>query len=235
MRFRVVAGVALFSVAAAADRSSENAQLLADSRRFGISCSDVAELQRIASTVSPETAALYKVGIDARREKGLASLKASFGAFGDGWGRAYFAEAENPDGSSSDGVTPSPKQTIATMRARLQAGRCYDEAFASKALALLDQTEGVVDRMIADETKCRATPTCIAPRIATKTCAILDARRSIAADLANEKKNPSGVVDLRLLHALGAQLQAADADAKASKAAYAKAAGKPFSEASCSR
>lgn len=64
-------------------------------------------------------------------------------------------------------------------------------------------------------------------------CEATAARIDLKAQIAREKANPSGVVDLRRLHDLGERLQSAEDALRDSGAAYSKGVGKPFSADVC--
>jgi hypothetical protein len=65
-------------------------------------------------------------------------------------------------------------------------------------------------------------------------CASSAERVDLRAQIATEKANPSGVVDLARLHALGERLQAAEAALREFGATYLKGTGKAFSASMCS-
>jgi hypothetical protein len=75
----------------------------------------------------------------------------------------------------------------------------------------------------------------MANRLTPQLCEAIRDRKSAVDGMATEKRNPSGYVDVRLLHDLGQRVQDDDATIAELKADYAKLAHKPFSEASCSK
>jgi hypothetical protein len=62
-------------------------------------------------------------------------------------------------------------------------------------------------------------------------CQATLSRVDLKAQIAREKANPSGVVDLKRLHDLGEALQSAEDTLRGYGASYAKGMGKPFSAA----
>ena len=70
-------------------------------------------------------------------------------------------------------------------------------------------------------------------RAAKPICETLGDRRSMVRQLAVERSNPAGVVDLRLLHNLGERIQADDRLLAEHRAEYVAIMHKPFDESSC--
>jgi hypothetical protein len=64
-------------------------------------------------------------------------------------------------------------------------------------------------------------------------CQAYPARDDLRTQIAREKANPAGVVDLVRLHELGESLQAAEDDIRTYGEAYAKGTGRPFSTSIC--
>jgi hypothetical protein len=215
----------------------ENSQFTDDIIRLKYSCADLAELERIAATVGPTTAQMYLDKVKHRRAEKLAPVKAEMQRVSrdeiSKWNTTFFADADRPDGTRDDVAELSPAQVFLALRAELDAARCYDADFVTKALAALDDLKVSVDKMIAAESACRSAPACISKRLVTTTCAWIAARKSDLAMIAEEKKNPGGVVDLAKLHGLGQEVQTIDGQIAQSKKAYVAAAKKPFSEALC--
>ena len=80
-------------------------------------------------------------------------------------------------------------------------------------------TAGCMEKRKADE---------IAEKRA-QVCSAIAMRAQALKDIATEKANPGGVVDLKLLHSIGEQVQALDAiEIPGRKAAYQAVAKKPF-------
>ena len=106
--------------------------------------------------------------------------------------------------------------------------RNYDEAekWAAALDAEIDGTQTCID-----------TPGCMEKRkadeIAEKrswVCSAIAQRAQALKDIATEKANPGGVVDLKLLHSMGELVQGLDAvEIPARKAAYTAIAKRPFS------
>ena len=96
-----------------------------------------------------------------------------------------------------------------------------------------------VEELLADELKCRASPECMAKRVidgtAAAICPIIADRNEALRQIAAERANPAGVVNLATLHDLGERVQIDNGYIAKLKAEYARAAKKPFNEGSCPR
>jgi hypothetical protein len=86
---------------------------------------------------------------------------------------------------------------------------------------------------ISAEQTCRATPQCLADRLAKPLCEAIDLKKDAQAGIVRERKNPSGYVDKRLLHDLGENVQTQDDAIRDLRAKYTALAHKPFNDASC--
>jgi len=91
------------------------------------------------------------------------------------------------------------------------------------------------EKGIQEEKACRATPSCIGGRVAKPLCEAIQRRKDLAADIARERANPAGVVNLTYLNQLGREVQDTDDEIANLKKDYASAAKKPFSESVCPR
>ena len=104
------------------------------------------------------------------------------------------------------------------------------EGWAARLDAEIDRTQ-----------TCVLTPGCMAARAAADVkevlepvCALIAQRAKDVRDLAREKANPSGVVDLKLLHTIGEEIQWIDnEEMPARKARYTAEAHKPFNASLC--
>lgn len=96
-----------------------------------------------------------------------------------------------------------------------------------------------VEELLADESKCRASPECMAKRVIDGTgpemCPIIADRNEALRQIAAERANPAGVVNLATLHDLGERVQIDNSNIAKLKAEYARAAKRPFNEGSCPR
>jgi N-methylhydantoinase A/oxoprolinase/acetone carboxylase beta subunit len=101
--------------------------------------------------------------------------------------------------------------------------------------ARVDEWSAATDRSIQEEKACRASPECMGGRAAKPVCEALERRKGWLADIARERRNPAGVVNLSYLNELGRNVQDTDEEIATKKRAYATAAKKPFTEAVCSR
>lgn len=99
-----------------------------------------------------------------------------------------------------------------------------------------DRTQKHLDNALAriqTERACRASEECMAKRYAAPICDAIDAKRWAAKEMARERANPSGTVNLRALNDLGRQMQDADDIIADAKAEYARKTKTPFSERLC--
>ncbi len=115
--------------------------------------------------------------------------------------------------------------------------REVDSTAADQAQADIDAWVAKREKPITEEETCRATPKCIADRserrIALDICRNIDVRKGAYADIAQERSNPSGVVDLNRLHGLGETIQEADSKLATLRKDYARVIHKSFNEAIC--
>lgn len=111
--------------------------------------------------------------------------------------------------------------------------RCYDAAAADAAKQAAEAWADATRKAVAAEQACRASPICMGGRAAEPLCEVIRDRREAVRAMATERSNPSGVVDLRNLHDLGAQIQRNDQQIVEMKAEYARVAKRAFSEALC--
>jgi hypothetical protein len=243
------------------DRGS--AQFRSDAARIGSSCEDIAELERIGATASDaplpglpagwtgahSVAEKYRWEVARRREAHAIALRQVIAAFkvdDDAWRAGLVA-----------GEPIQPPPSTAHVRAAIESFRPCGADIASQAAKAVDDVEAQDKAAIADETKCRATPSCDAPRVAARAaaeaaraaaalaartaqlsaaiCTDLSEIRGARQEIARERSNPGGVVDLEHLHNMGEVVLWRTDDLKASKAEYAKLTHTPFNEASCTR
>lgn len=99
----------------------------------------------------------------------------------------------------------------------------------AKARSLADR----IEHDIAAETACRASARCLDERAAATACSALADKRALVDDMARERSNPSGVVDLVTLHELGADIQVKEGIYAAAVADFRAQRHKPFSESLC--
>ena len=108
-----------------------------------------------------------------------------------------------------------------------------DEKALSDATQLVDTIEKNIARLVGEETKCRAKPMCMAGRMVLYICDNINTRKVLTYELARERANAAGVVDLRTLHNTGEQITDMNREIKESKAAYQKLAKKAFADSLC--
>jgi hypothetical protein len=88
-------------------------------------------------------------------------------------------------------------------------------------------------KLVQAETACRASDKCLDHRAAAATCALVENRANLVRSIAEEKANPSGVVDLARLHELGEGVQYSDAKIQEAKTYFQALRKKPWREALC--
>lgn len=133
-----------------------------------------------------------------------------------------------------------PARDVAAKRseaeAHLAALDCPGEPPRADSAAIREPVDAwlaTLDKLAADELRCRASAECAANRAAEPLCRALENRRLHQEMLARERRNPAGVVNLRYLHDLGQSLQDDEDEIGRAKAAYAAEARAPFREARC--
>lgn len=131
-------------------------------------------------------------------------------------------------------------QTIAKAIAELRTIIAKLRALEPSRTEVVDEIGRQVDGFekdflgaLSSEEKCRSTPACVGARIAINFCNDVHDRKVALQEIATEKANPGGVVDLRRLHSLGERIQADDAAIANERAAYLKSVKRPLTEAAC--
>ncbi len=125
---------------------------------------------------------------------------------------------------------------VANVRSMLGDLRCYQPEPKDASTRLAADVESwavTVQKSVDDEKRCRATPRCLDERAAAPICQQIEMRRSAVQDIARERSNPGGAVDLHFLHQLGQNIQEADAQLPSLKAEYRAARKKPFADELC--
>ncbi len=85
----------------------------------------------------------------------------------------------------------------------------------------------------AEISTCRANPQCTWVRVSVPLCTALKDKRDYQQDMAKEKANPAGVVNLKYLHDLGQQIQLADENIAMFRKDYREQMRRPFNESAC--
>jgi hypothetical protein len=160
-------------------------------------------------------------------------------------------DAKSPQGPSPKAFETANLEEMRQNYADLQSSvntfkRCLpympsDAGASAQESAKTEAWIRAVNAAIDTETKCRATPQCLADRARAKAvadalasvCGTIDTRARAAQDMTRERANPSGVVDLKRLHDLGQVIQALDAQLPGLKAQYATVAHRPFAATMC--
>ena len=218
-----------------AETKAEESQRAADFQRLGYSCDDISALQQTGATMK-HVGSTYLAEAERRKKKQLHDLGVGMARFQSEmstWTPDFFTQSDTGDGGGyPNRIIQGAKDSLAQSRCYL-ADRADKLATLDQLLPLLDQEAAKVAKMIADEQACRATPTCMAARVAKEICNDIATLKDVKRQIADEKANPGGVVDLELLHGLGERQQANEAAIRDEKAQYLKLAKKPFSEALC--
>jgi hypothetical protein len=129
------------------------------------------------------------------------------------------------DGDSTPEFMTSIRQHLAEGRAILAAmDACYKWSGKDQFERWAMKTEGDMD----SEMKCRASVVCEAERIAGPLCDAIQDRDDAQRQMAAERRNPSGVVNLATLHDLGERIQIDDATIGNLKARYASKVHRAF-------
>jgi hypothetical protein len=122
---------------------------------------------------------------------------------------------------------------IGRMKSQMKLYHCYDEDAAKELDPCVEKWVTDTGSAIDEEIKCRASDECRARRIAASICATIADKREAQQQMATERRNPGGVVDLQVLHDLGERIQIDDGNITKLRADYAGLAKKTFSEALC--
>lgn len=122
---------------------------------------------------------------------------------------------------------------VNSARTMTERMRCYDESAAASARADVDAWAVVVENAVADEEKCRVTPKCMGERLTAPLCEAIKQRRDATQEIARERRNPSGVVDMNWLHTLGERVQDAEDAIATLRAKYQSLTHRPFDERAC--
>lgn len=134
------------------------------------------------------------------------------------------AELDDPE------VALAPAAEVRTMLENL---RCYQPEPTDASVKLAADVEvwtATMRRAVENEKQCRATPRCMDERAAKPVCDAIEMRRSAVQDIARERSNPGGAVDLHFLHQLGQNIQDADAQLPGLRAEYKAIRKKPLSD-----
>jgi hypothetical protein len=155
---------------------------------------------------------------------------------------AYDWEQRLANQDDLSGVRPSlerVKEHAVHIRC-LQADAANQDGF--RLVHGLDVTEERINTWAADveaklttELACRASGECMAKRVGPQICAPLADRREALQQIAAERANPAGVINLATLHDLGERVQIDNGMITRLKAQYVSLVHRPFNEASCPR
>lgn len=139
------------------------------------------------------------------------------------------AEEERPE---------SALDAVADARAQMHSIDCQGQEPTSGLAELsaeVDAWASLLQAAVERERACRADAECMANRAAQPLCEALESKRAHQEDLAHERANPAGVVNLRFLHETGQALQDDEARIKRARADYTTMTRKPFNEARCKK
>jgi hypothetical protein len=126
-----------------------------------------------------------------------------------------------------------PKQAIVNVRQLVTDLSCYDAEAAATASTNVEAWAAKRNNEITAEESCRASTECMDVRAAQAICQTIDDRRQAGKDMAREKQNPSGYVNMTALHDLGSQIQDDDEKLPQMKKEFAASQHHPFNERLC--
>lgn len=118
---------------------------------------------------------------------------------------------------------------------RVQAQVTQRERYAAKKAAQEQAQaadEAAVDAEIA---QCRADSRCVWKRVSEPLCEALKNKRLYQQDMAKERANPSGVVNIKYLHELGVEIQSCDENIAMFRKDYREQMHRALDEAKCPR
>ena len=123
------------------------------------------------------------------------------------------------------------------LKRKIDTVHCFEAAPDQELDAAFIAFRSRVEGALVQERTCRASKECMLKReilnITLEICEDVQDRNEAAAAMKAERANPSGVVDLALLHDLGARIQSDNVQIAQGKADYQRVAKKPFNEALC--
>lgn len=203
------------------DRENEACRFSVES--FERTCAGVAALDaRAAQCTNPIMGPKYREAAASRRRDLAGSVLIDIAR------RTHDVPAVQ-DLASPDAVLAN----IEPAKVRLEELKCLDPAAGATAQQTIDTWAVAVAKAVADENTCRATPACVGARIAVDLCTEISRRKGNFEEIAKEKRNPGGVVNLTYLHQLGEAIQDNDAKIKELRALYKDRTHATFADASC--
>jgi hypothetical protein len=194
-----------------------------------------------AQSVADRATAAARARVEAANTAGrLAEAKSSLETdigIADKFTAAYFADSEKKlDGPYAGSLIARiefldwSKKALADMKAL----KSLDEAAAADPIHRVIARTHEIEALIEADKICRTSQACLDLRWAKKTeaiaCTTIASRKLAAQQMALEKANPSGVVDLRRLHDLGQAIQDMDAQLVTLRANYKAALHRPLPE-----
>jgi hypothetical protein len=218
--------------------AAEQAKYRDDAKRLGSSCQDITALEAAAAAIRQQEPSDPTLGDRRRADEYVASeysklaqerrddrVRRVTGEIGS-WLKAFVSlqDADNPAQARED---------IPKTRALLEDLHCYDAAAADKLRADVDAWASAREKAISDEETCRATPACMGARVAVPLCEAIATRRGAMQDIARQRANRAGAVNLALVHDLRQQVQEDDATITELRAKYLATTHKGFDDASC--
>jgi hypothetical protein len=110
-------------------------------------------------------------------------------------------------GLSSMNDPNDARKMIEQARAKLKLVRCYDDINGAQLEDHVNAWASALETAIGEELKCRASVECMAVRVWSQICATMADRREAQQQIATERSNPGGAVNLVTLHDLGERIQ----------------------------
>ncbi len=211
-------------IADARQLRDDTVKLNAASASVGTSCADIDAFERTAETVAAYTADQFHSFARSLRSKQTEERRAAINAT---MGKTYNLPDSNAPGGLRENIAPTKK-----LAAEI---RCYDASVAKAEEEEVATWAMNLEKAIKDEEVCRATPSCLGDRVAARICPILTDRKEALAGIAQERRNPGGVVDLVALHDYGERAQIDAGNIASLKAEYSSIMHRGFSPASCAK
>lgn len=222
------------------ENEARREQLLKEQYQFDVkmlsdSCTDIAQLAEHAQAIRADEetrtdgktydaliVSQYETLLEERRASGMRSITTKIDSITKK--RLSLMDVEDP---ASARVDIEPTRNLVSELV------CYD---AGAAAAKKDEVDGwarELDENVSIEISCRASPKCMGGRLAKPICDALSDKRAAQQGIAEERRNPSGVVDLRALHDLGERIQDDDATIADLERKYASMTRQSFSANAC--
>jgi len=148
----------------------------------------------------------------------------------------YYEKGDLPDGLITGAETPEAFAERMKTEALPEVECLGGQKAAAEYTAKLDMLVATSVKLRAEEAACRKNKKCMTRRENLKgfrICELIEAIKEDQEIIQRERSNPSGVVDLRVLHVSGEALQGERREIQEKRAAFRKAYKRDFPEAFC--